>query len=85
MPNLDNSLYFPEMSSLSSDVGCAGRKPGPEQTQAEFAEARTKVLTTTISSLWRSDRGEFSHYITWKFYMLYVSSCAIIGCSFYEH
>ena len=29
--------------------------------EAEFAEACTEVLTSTISSLWRSDRGEFSH------------------------
>ena len=47
--------------------------------EAEFAEERTEAITTTISSLWRSDRGEFSHYITWKLYVLYISSCAIIG------
>ncbi|KAL4581265.1 hypothetical protein LXL04_017476 [Taraxacum kok-saghyz] len=35
--------------------------------EAEFAEARTEALTTTISSLWRSDRGEFSYTVVIMF------------------
>ncbi|KAL4554550.1 hypothetical protein LXL04_039382 [Taraxacum kok-saghyz] len=38
-----------------------------QETHAELAEARTEALTTTISSLWRSDRGEFSHTVVIMF------------------
>ncbi|KAL4583298.1 hypothetical protein LXL04_007868 [Taraxacum kok-saghyz] len=55
------------MLSLPSVEGFTGRKSGPEQTQVEFTEARTDALTTTISSLWRSDRGEFSHTVVIMF------------------
>ncbi|KAL4557373.1 hypothetical protein LXL04_035549 [Taraxacum kok-saghyz] len=50
------------MSSVSSDVGCAGRKSGPEQTQTELAEERTEDHGTTSSHTRRSDRGVTSHY-----------------------
>ena len=57
--------------------------------EAEFAEARTEALTTTISSLWRSDRGEFSHTIilifmiarlarVWLNASMIVNACLII-------
>ena len=35
--------------------------------EAEFAEVRTEVFTTTISSLWRSDWGEFTHTVMLMF------------------